>query len=117
MISGCTSSTDQESELFESESGMLTVWFANDEFHRGDNRVEMCVVDQDDTAVDGLDISMFPFMPAMGHGSSASSTSEALGSGCYAFKDIVLSMPGVWELRSTIEGSTSDSVVAKVYVH
>jgi hypothetical protein len=59
---------------------------------------------------------MVPFMPAMGHGSSTVPTIASLGSGKYGVDDVVLAMPGMWELRTTISGEASDYAVPRVEV-
>jgi hypothetical protein len=64
----------------------------------------------------GLSLTMTPFMPAMGHGASQASLSTELGAGCYAFQEIVLSMSGTWELRTAMTGTLEDSASLTVYV-
>ncbi|HEX6765884.1 MAG TPA: FixH family protein [Polyangiaceae bacterium] len=103
-----------------SESGALNVTWqctSGDGPARGRNRFELLVETTDDGApVDGLTLSMVPFMPAMGHGSSTVPTITSLGSGKYGVDDVVLAMPGVWELRTTISGEASDYAVPRVEV-
>ena len=58
------------------------------------------------TPVDGLALHVTPWMPAMGHGASIEPTVVARGNGDYLVDDLVLPMPGMWELRiSTSDGS------------
>ena len=58
---------------------------------------------------DGLDLSVVPWMPAMGHGASTAPTVSAEGDGRYVISDVELFMPGTWELRTQITGTTDDS--------
>jgi hypothetical protein len=55
---------------------------------------------------DGLALHVTPWMPSMGHGASTEPTVVAQGNGNYLIDDLVLPMPGTWELRvSTSDGS------------
>jgi YtkA-like len=60
--------------------------------------------------VDGLAITVVPWMPDMGHGASVTPTVTATGGGRYVVSDVELFMPGKWELRTTIAGPAEDSV-------
>lgn len=54
----------------------------------------------------GLALHVTPWMPAMGHGASIEPTIVDRGNGDYLVDDLVLPMPGTWELRvSTSDGS------------
>jgi hypothetical protein len=60
----------------------------------------------DGAPADGLALHMTPWMPAMGHGTSTEPTISARGNGDYVIDDLVLPMPGTWELRvSTSDGA------------
>ena len=73
--------------------------------------VELVVTDPSTGAsVDGLTISMTPWMPAMGHGASVTPSVTALGQGRYVFTDVSLFMPGEWQLRTQFSGQVTDSV-------
>ena len=51
---------------------------------------------------DGLTPVVAPWMPAMGHGSSRTPVVAAQGDGRYVATDVVLFMPGEWQLRVTL---------------
>jgi hypothetical protein len=73
--------------------------------------VELTVTDPaTGAAVDGLDITMTPWMPAMGHGASVTPQVTALGGGKYVFTDLSLFMPGEWQLQTQFSGEVSDRV-------
>jgi hypothetical protein len=73
--------------------------------------VELTVTDPSTgAAVDGLDITMTPWMPAMGHGASVTPQLTALGGGKYVFTDVSLAMPGEWQLQTQFSGEVTDSV-------
>lgn len=81
---------------------------------RGVNQLEFAFLGMaDGLPVDGLEVTMVPFMPAMGHGSSERPSATALGNGTYRFERVVLSMAGLWELRTTVAGARSDFVVPR----
>jgi hypothetical protein len=52
--------------------------------------------------IDGLTVEIVPWMPTMGHGSSAIPIVTAAGSGAYLVTDLTLFMPGTWQLRTTL---------------
>ena len=54
---------------------------------------------RDGSPVDGLEVAVEPFMPAMGHGTSTPTLHAAEGNGKYLLTEVYLYMPGVWELR------------------
>lgn len=64
----------------------------------------------------GLAITMVPFMPAMGHGSATIPSVVDRGNGVYVADDVVMAMPGTWQLRTSIGGACSDSLVIDVDV-
>ncbi|HTQ07585.1 MAG TPA: FixH family protein [Polyangiaceae bacterium] len=78
---------------------------------RGENQIVLNVVQNESgDAVEGLTLSMVPFMPAMGHGSPVVPVFSDEGDGQYRFDDVDLTMAGLWELRTAITGAVSDSV-------
>jgi hypothetical protein len=52
--------------------------------------------------VEGLAISVTPWMPAMGHGGSVTPTVTEMEPGVYVVTNLSFFMPGRWELRSTL---------------
>jgi hypothetical protein len=64
----------------------------------------------------GLAIAIVPFMPAMGHGSATMPAVTDQGNGVYVANDVVMAMPGTWQLRTSIGGGCSDSLVIDVDV-
>ncbi len=117
---GARNETSDAGGTVLSESGALDITWqctSGDGPARGSNRFEHLVESTDDGApVDGLTLSMVPFMPAMGHGSATVPTITSLGTGKFGVDDVVLAMPGVWELRTTISGPESDYAVLRVEV-
>jgi hypothetical protein len=116
---GCASSNARSEEAANAEvaltkSGTLRVALGSSPERvpvRGDNQIELSVtrVDTGDP-VEALTLAMVPFMPVMGHGSPAVPSFSDEGGGDYRFDDVVLTMPGLWELRTTITGAETDSV-------
>jgi hypothetical protein len=56
-------------------------------------------------------------MPLMGHGSSVTPLVKETGGGVYEVSDVVLFMPGLWELRTTLTGEVSDHVAPQFEIH
>jgi hypothetical protein len=83
---------------------------------RGVASVEYRVADVNQTPVDGLTISVVPWMPDMGHGASTTPTVQAMGNGRYVITNVELFMPGRWDLRTTISGSSDDSVTPEFQI-
>ncbi|WP_236582206.1 FixH family protein [Sphingobacterium spiritivorum] len=69
--------------------------------------------------LDGYSITLEPFMPAMGHGSSGNKNAEGTGGGRYE-GTVQLSMPGEWLIKATLlkDGNvvSQDSLVFPVEV-
>jgi hypothetical protein len=83
---------------------------------RGISSWELTVTDASGKPVDGLTVGAVPWMPAHGHGSSVEPTVTARGGGVYDVENVVLFMPGRWELRTTFAGPVSDSLTVDVDV-
>lgn len=79
--------------------------------HRGLVTVEYRISDAAGMPLDGLDLEVVPWMPAMGHGASTDPVVEAQGEGRYLASKVSLFMPGGWELRSTIKGPVEDRAI------
>jgi hypothetical protein len=66
--------------------------------------------------VDGADIAVVPWMPAMGHGTSIVPTVTPQGDGKYLVTNLSFFMPGTWELRTTFSGAVTDHAVVSFQV-
>jgi len=58
--------------------------------------------------VDGLTISVTPWMPVMAHGASLRPVVSAQGNGQYIVSNLTLFMPGLWQLQTSISGVLED---------
>ena len=88
-----------------------------DEPTRGTNAAELTVLSTTTNAtVDGLTVTVVPWMPAMGHGASVKPTVTAKPGGVYVVTGLSLFMPGTWELRTDLAGGSTDRVVAIIQV-
>jgi hypothetical protein len=85
----------------------------------GINTIQYQVTDQMGAPVTGLAITVMPWMPAHGHGGSVRPTVIEQGGGVYEAANVVLFMPGRWELRTTLAGGNTpeDSVTPSFDVH
>ena len=61
--------------------------------------------------VDGLTVSVQPWMPAHGHGTSIVPSVMPMGSGAYEIDDVYLYMAGTWQVRIAFSGTESDTAV------
>jgi len=89
------------------------VYSAPDPLVRGPSSIELVATS---ATPPGLSIAMVPFMPAMGHGAATIPTITDEGGGVFVATDVVMAMPGTWQLRTTISGACSDAIVIDVEV-
>lgn len=95
-----------------SASGALLVAVHAEAGHppaRGVNAFRYVVTDGGGGPVDGLHLTVTPWMPDMGHGSSVSPAVTAAGGGAYLVTDVYFAMPGRWELNSNFTGPVTDA--------
>ncbi len=89
-----------------SDSGKLTVAVHTAPYQplvAGLACVELVVTDRATGAsVDGLTVTMTPWMPAMGHGASVTPQTTAMGEGRYLLSNVSVFMPGEWQLRTKL---------------
>lgn len=83
---------------------------------RGLLSVQYRITDAGGTPLDGLTLTVIPWMPAMGHGSSTVPTIETKGNGLYVLRDVNLYMAGLWELRTRIAGAASGEVTPRLQI-
>jgi hypothetical protein len=94
----------------------VSLWTSPQPAPKGMVEVMYRIVDPAGVPNDLLTVRVVPWMPAHGHGTSATPTVTAEGDGYYLVRPVVLYMSGRWELRTTIDGIASDSVVPVVDV-
>jgi hypothetical protein len=61
-----------------------------------------------------LSINVVRCLPALGHGTSTVPSVSDMGGGVYVIDDVVLFMPGQWDLRTTISSPEDDELVVSV---
>jgi hypothetical protein len=71
---------------------------------------ELTVTDASGAAATGLALTMLPWMPAHGHGTSTTPVVTETAPGVYVATPIDFYMAGQWELRTTIAGAVDDMV-------
>jgi hypothetical protein len=77
---------------------------------RGLSTVDLEIVDaQSGEPQDGLELSVVPWMPAMGHGTSVKPALEAVGGGHYVVSNVNLYMGGAWDLRIAISAADAEA--------
>ncbi len=101
----------------DSSASHIDVYCAPDPLVRGQVTLKLVVTDAQTAApIEGLSMTMHPWMPAMGHGASTIPIITDAGGGTYIANDVVLFMPGQWQLRTDLAGARADSFVAVVEV-
>jgi hypothetical protein len=112
---GCASdasSGDVSMATATSASGLLTVsarTLDDQPPARGESAFDIEVVRASDASpLEGLELTLTPWMPAMGHGTSTRPIVSELGAGHYLAESVYLFMPGRWELRVSLSGSVQD---------
>jgi hypothetical protein len=70
---------------------------------RGVNQIRYLISDAGGAPQDGITLTVVPWMPSHGHGTSVKTVVRPLGSGVYVVDDVLFYMPGTWELRTTFE--------------
>jgi hypothetical protein len=58
----------------------------------------------------GLELQVVPWMPAMGHGTSVKPIISETAPGSYLIDQLLLFMPGDWQIRTELDGAVSDHV-------
>ena len=72
---------------------------------RGIVEVQLTITDAMSSAPEsGLELRVVPWMPAMGHGTSVTPTVVETSPGVYEIQNLVLYMPGTWQIRSEWDG-------------
>ena len=64
----------------------------------------------------GLALQGVPWMPAMGHGTSVTPTVVETAPGIYDLQNLVLFMPGTWQIRTNWDGPAADNVTPTLEV-
>jgi hypothetical protein len=83
---------------------------------RGYGSLEYLITDSSGAPVDGLTLTVIPWMVQMGHPSSINTCVRARGNGVYVVNDVYLIMPGEWMFKTTVSGSQSDSFAPTLQV-
>ena len=76
---------------------------------RGVNAFRYMITDSGGAPVNGIQVTVLPFMPAMNHGSSVMPMVSGEGAGAYVVSNVVFAMPGRWELNCTFTGPVTDA--------
>lgn len=117
LVTGCSSDADDSapgSASVKSDNGVFTGTFSPSPAEPivGTNALEAALAGSDTKPVLGATLTVTPWMPAHGHGSSVTPTVTEQGEGKYAVDQIVYGMPGDWELRIDVAaGELSDRFV------
>ncbi len=95
----------------------VEVWARQLPLKRGPHNLRIVVTEtQTRKPAAGLQLSLEPWMPSMGHGLQDTPQVVAAGAGQFQVANLDLFMPGVWELRMRLSGAATDqaTVVLKL---
>jgi hypothetical protein len=101
-------------QTLASDSGQLAiaVRYAPDPPSVGTGAAQLTFTDASGAAISGFDLTVIPWMPAHGHGTSVNPTITETAPGTFLAMPLYLFMPGSWELRMTISGTVDDTAKA-----
>jgi hypothetical protein len=123
---GCSSETSSDgteraAAIATSASGLLRINARTVDGEapvRGENPFDIEILRaHDEVGIEGLELTVTPWMPAMGHGTSVRSMVTEVGAGHYRADDVYLFMPGLWELRISIMGSIHDDAAPRFQIY
>lgn len=103
-----------ETPVAQTKSGELTVALyarTTDNLVRGNNRVELEVESAEAQQMPDFEVELMTYMPAMGHGPSQQPKLVEMEGNRYTFDDVVLNMPGLWELHVQFSGDLREELV------
>lgn len=101
-------------EMMWSQNGTMTGQFIPDPDPpiSGNNSLEFVLAEDDGAPLIGAQVTVTPFMPSMGHGSTQDPVVEETEDGNYLATNIVYTMNGEWRLTIDVEtASLSDTFV------
>lgn len=78
---------------------------------KGKNALTLEVKDAEGKPLDDAQIAIVPFMPDHGHGSAVTPKVTPAGGGRYDVTDVVLTMPGLWEVRVDVQSPSASGAV------
>jgi hypothetical protein len=76
---------------------------------RGDNVWRLSITDAQDVAMEGMVVTVFPWMPDHGHGTSAVAQIADIGQGEYTLDPVNLWMAGYWEITITVGDGVTEA--------
>ena len=79
---------------------------------RGVNTMKLHVADDAGRPVDGLAMTVTPWMASHAHGTSVIPVVTAMGNGDYVVSELNLFMPGRWQIRVSVTTPSTDAFVS-----
>lgn len=83
---------------------------------KGNNAVELTFRDDAGEPLDGLVVSVVPWMPAHGHGTAVQPVVMPGADGVQVATPVYLYMSGEWQLRLTMTGPQQDAAIITVQI-
>jgi hypothetical protein len=89
----------------------MTLFTAPQPPERGQNQSRLVFTDENGAPVEGLTLSVTPWMPEHGHGSAVTPDVQLEDAGTFTVTNLYLPMPGTWQLRIDVSGAVTDELV------
>ena len=95
----------------EGDAGILVFGLEQPTFREGDSRFDLVLATRAGVPVEGATVRVRAIMPSMGHEPTWDARVVEEAPGRYAVTELVLDMPGAWEvrLRAESESGTDDA--------
>jgi hypothetical protein len=120
LIAGCGDAASGGSELtLRADDGPFegTLRIEPSPPHVGQHHVVLMLSEDPETGepLEGATVTLSPWMPAHGHGSTDVEAVED-GPGVYVAENVWLNMPGIWDLRVHVDAEEQGDLIATVEV-
>jgi hypothetical protein len=118
LLSGCGEGPEQSlgfgtSPLTTSDGQTLhaAVFTSPQPPQRGLDEARLTLTRRDGQPLEGVMLTVTPWMPEHGHGTSVAPTVMANGDGTWTVSNLYLAMAGQWQLRIDVSGAVNDELV------
>lgn len=100
-VAACGGSEDgvEAAGRHEGRAGAMVFHVDDATFREGESSFELRIETSSGLAVEGADVAVRAVMPSMGHEPTWDAAVEELEPGVYDVNELLLDMPGTWEVR------------------
>ena len=109
MVEGATESgasgRDDVPAAIEGDAGLLVFGIEQPSFREGESRFDLVLATRAGAPVEGASVRVRAIMPSMGHEPTWDARVAEVSPGRYSVTELVLDMPGAWEVRLRAESN------------